>query len=1339
MSFKIYLSNDDESIINTVIPIYTVNPTASREGLLYYNTQLNTLHVSTGVDTWDSLSGGSIGDALVSIDGLTTTGDEIIYTTASNTYAVSDISSVGRTFISTSSASGQRSLLGLVIGTNVQAHSSVLDSLISSAATADRLVYTSGGSYAGTILDSWARANILTASSAASLVSTLSTLTATSVATTNGLLRVTGANAVTESLVQIDTSQNVTGINDITIGNDLIITGDLGGISSTERTQLANIDSSTINATQWGYVGALDQSLTTTDSPTYVGLTLSSALAMGSSKITGLATPTATTDATTKAYVDAVAGGTGLSPLEAVDAGTVVTLTGSPTYSSSAGTLTASTTTTALSIDGVATSAVDGKRYLVKNQAILSQNGIYTRSADSGGNWVLTRTTDFNTATIAKDTFVFVEVGGTSIPSSSWLLEVAVTQFDPVVAGSDVVWDQFSGAPVLTPNDGITASGTNWNIDASARFSFTGVAPNKELELATVGTAYGGSGLVVTSGDTSKIMVTAAANPHSSAVTLVNAPTGTILGSSDTQTITNKTATSNTNNLIARALWNDSGSNSVSTYAASDPTSGQVLTATGATTATWQTPSAGAGFSPDRTVFVYQSAPDSTPNYSTIAGAISRASALTPTAANPVIIIIYPGTYTESNPLTVPQHVTIAADSAIPNTVIMKGSNAGSNMIVLSGNCRIDALIIDGEVTSSTFATNGIVSNTAVSANTDLIYNTTVKNVSGSGIKISGTGSQFSKVCIVKNTSCQALTASMTMACGYECELGAILTGVDLTASAFLSASATLSKGYYVHDDYSFMDLSVVQGSSCTDCVEINGGVGSATTQAGYPNLRIVNGRFSYFSRYGVHVNNGGVLRGSDFRIEDFLGAFANQQTLVSTNPSGEPNFIGILWLNTRDDLINLDLTSAGNLPQERGINLSETINDVRSIFFGEVVVGTNTVPSALAIGNGDSDTNGMVVFTYDSTTGISTDETSDAKLNDSNTFTALPPTPAAGDCLYIGGSDWEYPGISELITTSIVVGGTGLITDALVWEYWNGTVWTTLPLMVTLGEAPYTNHSNETFAIGDGVSTDTLYNYRFGDILSLWSSSTVTTPSITLPAGVADVSRYYIRARVLTAGAVSGAAEITTLPVVNQIKLHTNHTLIDKDGFVEFFGDARPRKEVHIPNASLLDTKITGESPADAFTLELSTSPYEISARLVNCRFRENELNTQAFSWAPELSIDTSEPIRVKLELFGGPSGNVVFFCNYVFIDTDDVGDGTPTAISQTSGDVVTAVSSVGNGKFEVVLTLDVTTLKSETSVIWFKLGRNTSNGSDTYGSSVYLMNIHLEYISWAFGGHFT
>lgn len=70
-------------------------------------------------------------------------------------------------------------------------------------------------------------------------------------------------------------------------------------------------------------------------------------------------------------------------------------------------------------------------------------------------------------------------------------------------------------------------------------------------------------------------------------------PTGAIVGTTDTQTLTNKTMTATTNDVAAKSLH--SATTVVDVAAATAPTTGQVLTATGTTTATWQTPAAGSG------------------------------------------------------------------------------------------------------------------------------------------------------------------------------------------------------------------------------------------------------------------------------------------------------------------------------------------------------------------------------------------------------------------------------------------------------------------------------------------------------------------------------------------------------------------------------------------------------------------------------------------------------------------------------------------------------------------------------------------------------------------------
>jgi len=74
---------------------------------------------------------------LTSIAGLTTLADRMIYTTASDTYAVTPLTTAGRALLDDADASAQRTTLGLAIGTDVQAHDTILDNTTASFLTAD--------------------------------------------------------------------------------------------------------------------------------------------------------------------------------------------------------------------------------------------------------------------------------------------------------------------------------------------------------------------------------------------------------------------------------------------------------------------------------------------------------------------------------------------------------------------------------------------------------------------------------------------------------------------------------------------------------------------------------------------------------------------------------------------------------------------------------------------------------------------------------------------------------------------------------------------------------------------------------------------------------------------------------------------------------------------------------------------------------------------------------------------------------------------------------------------------------------------------------------------------
>lgn len=92
------------------------------------------LAIGTNVQAYDA--------GLQSIADLTTLADRMIYTTASDVYAVTPLTSFARTLLDDADAATMRTTLGLVIGTNVQAQNAALQSIAGLTTLADRSIYT---------------------------------------------------------------------------------------------------------------------------------------------------------------------------------------------------------------------------------------------------------------------------------------------------------------------------------------------------------------------------------------------------------------------------------------------------------------------------------------------------------------------------------------------------------------------------------------------------------------------------------------------------------------------------------------------------------------------------------------------------------------------------------------------------------------------------------------------------------------------------------------------------------------------------------------------------------------------------------------------------------------------------------------------------------------------------------------------------------------------------------------------------------------------------------------------------------------------------------------------
>jgi hypothetical protein len=188
-----------------------------------------------------------------------------------------------------------------------------------------------------------------------------------------------------------------------------------------------------------------------------------SSFSMNSQKITSLATPTDSTDAATKAYVDAVTEGLHIHP-------SVVAAT-------TANVVLASALENGDTLDGV--TLATGNRILVKNQTTTSENGIYVVQASGQP----TRATDFDTALeVDSGDFVFVS-SGTANAATGW-----VQTSQPATIGTDAItFTQFSGAGTYSAGTGLTLTGNVFSINTGTTVDLNTAQTltNKSISLAS--------------------------------------------------------------------------------------------------------------------------------------------------------------------------------------------------------------------------------------------------------------------------------------------------------------------------------------------------------------------------------------------------------------------------------------------------------------------------------------------------------------------------------------------------------------------------------------------------------------------------------------------------------------------------------------------------------------------------------------------------------------------------------------------------------------------------------------------------------------------------------------
>jgi hypothetical protein len=290
-------------------------------------------------------------------------------------------------------------------------------------------------------------------------------------------------------------------VTSVKIANETIVNGDISASAAIALSKLATDPLARANHSGTQTASTISDFDTQVRTSKVTDLTAPTAsFSMNSQKITSLATPTDSTDAVTKAYVDAVTEGLHIHP-------SVVAAT-------TANVALASALENGDTLDGV--TLATGNRILVKNQTTQSENGIYVVQASGQP----TRATDFDTALeVDSGDFVFVS-SGTVNASTGW-----VQTSQPATIGTDpITFTQFSGAGTYSASTGLTLTGNvfsanigtdiqayNATLASVAGGTYTGDDSITTLGTITSGT-WTGTTIAIANGGTGQTTASAAAN-----------------------------------------------------------------------------------------------------------------------------------------------------------------------------------------------------------------------------------------------------------------------------------------------------------------------------------------------------------------------------------------------------------------------------------------------------------------------------------------------------------------------------------------------------------------------------------------------------------------------------------------------------------------------------------------------------------------------------------------------------------------------------------------------------------------------------------------------------------
>ncbi len=179
----------DQIIYATGSDTFTTTSLTSTARSLLDDTSTSAMRTTLGVAIGTDVQ--AYDATLAALAGVTTAADKLVYASGVDTFLTTDFTSTARTLLDDTSTSAMRTTLGVAIGTDVQAYNAALASIAGLTTVADRMIYTTASNtYAVTTLTSFGRSLVDDADASTARTTlglgTMATQSASSVSITGG-------------------------------------------------------------------------------------------------------------------------------------------------------------------------------------------------------------------------------------------------------------------------------------------------------------------------------------------------------------------------------------------------------------------------------------------------------------------------------------------------------------------------------------------------------------------------------------------------------------------------------------------------------------------------------------------------------------------------------------------------------------------------------------------------------------------------------------------------------------------------------------------------------------------------------------------------------------------------------------------------------------------------------------------------------------------------------------------------------------------------------------------------------------------------------------------------